>query len=174
MQINFFFIFLDTLKNFPVNRLLFIRKLKKKENSLKNRLNDPNLYYFNDFIVYNKKKKELYVKEKKLKLRNQVALFFTLFIESEEHTLTQDQMLQAIWPEGNGTDEKRRTLLRDLRSALPSEYFNIENQYKGDLHLQFIDTKENEFLTETKEQLGQLEAKFKKIKRNLTKSHEKH
>ena len=154
--------------------LLFIRKLKKKENSLKNRLNDPNLYYFNDFIVYNKKKKELYVKEKKLKLRNQVALFFTLFIESEEHTLTQDQMLQAIWPEGNGTDEKRRTLLRDLRSALPSEYFNIENQYKGDLHLQFIDTKENEFLTETKEQLGQLEAKFKKIKRNLTKSHEKH
>lgn len=154
--------------------LLFIRKLKKKKNLLKNRLNDPNLYYFNDFIAYNKKKKELYVKEKKLKLRNQVALFFTLFIESEEHTLTQDQMLQAIWPEGNGTDEKRRTLLRDLRSVLPSEYFNIENQYKGDLHLQFIDTKENEFLTETKEQLGQIEAKFKKIKRNLTKSHEKH
>lgn len=44
--------------------LLFIRKLKKKDNPIKNRLNDPNLYYFNDFIVYNKKTKELYVKEK--------------------------------------------------------------------------------------------------------------
>ena len=36
------------------------------------------------------------------------------------------------------------------------------------------DKEENEFLTETKEQLGQIEAKFKKIKRNLTKFHEKH
>ena len=77
--------------------LLFIRKLKKKENPLKNRLNDQNLYYFNDFIVYNKKTKELYVKEKKQKLRNQVALLFTLFIENEEHTLTQEQIHQTIW-----------------------------------------------------------------------------
>ena len=153
---------------------LFIRKLKKRKNPFENRQNDPNLYYFNDFIAYNKKTRELYVKKTKKKLRNQVALLFTLFIESEEHTPTQDQIHQTIWPEGNWTDNGRRTLLQNLRSALPAEYFKIENQYRGDQHLLFTDTKENEFLAETKDQLGQIEEKFKKIKRNLTKSHKKH
>lgn len=127
-----------------ISLILFLYFRHRATNEMIPIENSPYTYFFNEYIAYNKQTQILYIKQKERKLRNQVALLLTLFIENEEHKVTPEEIFEKIWPK-NGTDDKRRNLLRDLRSVLPTKYFKIEKQYKGIYQLQFIPKKKRRF-----------------------------
>ena len=129
-----------------------IEEEKQKRLALeKERMTNKVLHYFSDEIFYNKNTQILSIYGKEIKLRNQLAILFTLYIESENYEITSRKIKDNVWPDGSGNDEKRRRLLYSLRETLPTEFFKIQNKNQGNSKLYFIKEWDNaKFLISSK------------------------
>ena len=102
------------------------------------------LHYFSDEIFYNKNTQILSIYGKDIKLTSQLAILVTLYTESENYEIPSRKIMENIWPDGSGNDEKRRRLLYSFRETLPTEFFKIQNKNQGNPKLYYIKEWNNE------------------------------
>ncbi len=118
-----------------------IKEIKRKRIEFeKERMRDESVHYFAEDIFWNKETYVLSVHGEEKKLRSQLGILFTLFIESEDYEITSQQIMDKIWQDGSGSFEKCRRLIYDLRHAIPDKYFHIRKGNQGNSNLYFTES----------------------------------
>lgn len=118
-----------------------IKETKRKRMEFeKERNRDESVHYFSEDIFWNKETHVLSVYGKEKKLRSQLGVLFTLFIESKDYEINSQQMMDKIWQDGSGSFEKCRRLIYNLRHAIPDKYFYIRKGNQGNAKLYFTES----------------------------------